>query len=159
VQSRLGVVVPVLLGVLTGCGAAESSLGPTAGSAEPSPWGVLRDWDDARAEAWAAADVGALRALYLPASQAGVRDVRALQAYADRGLRVTGIRWQRLSARVLARQEALLRVEVVERLVGASVAHGSVVRRLPVGQPSRRVIELRYVDGTWRVGRVLPVTR
>ncbi len=157
-QPPLGFVVPVLLGLLVGCAAPAGEplrpAGAGASAVATSPLDVLRDWDEARAEAWAARDADALRALYVPGSMTGIRDVRSLLAYAGRGLRVSGIRLQRLSARVLAHQDTLLRLEVVERLLGANVDDGSVVRRLPAGQPSRRILELRYLDGAWVVGRV-----
>ncbi len=156
-----GLLVVLVLGLLVGCAAPESTVRPTSPSATipRDPLGVLQDWDEARAAAWAGGDAEALAALYLPGSRAGLRDVRSLRAYAVRGLRVSGIHLQRLAARVLVRDEALLRVEVVERVLSAAVDDGAVVRRLPAGQPSRRVVELRYVDGAWLVGTVRPVRR
>lgn len=149
------VVVTLVLVVVVGCaGPAPSQALPVDGPQETTASSVLREWDDDRAAAWAAGDAGALGALYAPGSSAGIRDVRSLRAYADRGLRVTGLRFQRLAVRVLVRQERLLRLEVVERLLPVSVHDDSVVRRLPAGQPTRRVIELRRVDGSWLVGRV-----
>lgn len=134
---------------------------PVIGARVPpeGPAAVLRDWDAARAAAWAAGDPVALEALYVGGSEAGRRDVRLLGSYAARGLRVSGLRFQRLAVRVLADRDALLRLEVVERLLPATVRGGSVVRRLPAGQPVRRVIELRRVQDTWRVTQVTMTSR
>jgi hypothetical protein len=145
------VVVPVL--VVAGCAAGpDRSSSPVPAPAVPHT--VLRDWDTARAGAWADGDPAALSALYLPGSAAGLRDVRLLRSYAARGLRVSDLRMQRLAVRVLVEDGTRLRLEVVERLLGAQVRHGAAVRRLPTGQPVRRVIELRLVDGVWKVARV-----
>lgn len=153
---RSAVLITLLLAVLVGCGknAAISPTGATVPRA-PDPGAVLRDWDAARAAAWAAADPAALRDLYLPGSSAGRRDLRSLQAYADRGLRVTGLRMQRLAQRVLILTDARLRLEVVERLAGAVVEDGSAVRRLPTGQPVRRVIDLRRDGAVWKVASIV----
>lgn len=116
---------------------------------------MLREWDAARAAAWAAGDPAALGALYLPGAAAGRRDVRLLRSYLARGLQVDGLRFQRLRIRVLVQDDDLLRVDVVERLLPASVRSGAVVRRLPAGQPVRRVVELRRVGDSWRVAAVV----
>ncbi len=81
--------------------------------------------------------------------------MRLLRSYLERGLRVSGLQYQRLRVRVLVRDDALLRLEVVERLLPASVRSGSDVRRLPAGQPVRRVVELRRLGGSWRVAAVV----
>lgn len=53
---------------------------------------VLRAWDVRRARAWARGSPAALAELYTADSRTGLRDRRMLRAYADRGLRVTGLR-------------------------------------------------------------------
>lgn len=152
--TRTWVAVLPLVWVVAGCGGPgpDPVVAPTVPSDGPAS--VLRDWDVAREAAWAAGDPVALGALYVAGAQAGRRDVRLLASYAARGLRVTGLRFQRLAARVLVDDGAVLRLDVVERLMSATV-HGSAgVRRLPAGQPVRRLIELRRVQGAWRVARV-----
>lgn len=148
--------VLVLVCLAVGCTGPIRSPGVHASAPAPDPAAaVLRDWDVARAAAWAAGDPAALGALYLPGAAAGQRDVRLLRTYLARGLRVNGLQFQRLQIRVLAQDDDLLRLDVVERLLPASVRSGSVVRRLPAGQPVRRVVELRRVGGSWRVAAVV----
>jgi len=148
------VVVLVCLGV--GCTGPTRSPGAPTSAPTPDPGAaVLREWDAARAAAWAAGDPVALGALYLPGAAAGRRDVRLLHTYLARGLRVNGLQFQRLQVRVLAQDADLLRLDVVERLLPASVRSGSVLRRLPAGQPVRRVVELRRVGDSWRVASVV----
>lgn len=112
---------------------------------------VLRAWDRRRADAWAAGDRRALARLYVPGSRAGRRDDAMLAAYVARGLRVRSMHRQVLSARVLLRRAARLRLEVTDRLVDAvAVGHG-VRTALPDDRPSRRVVVLRRRSGEWRV--------
>lgn len=146
----------LLLCLAGGCAGPAGSPRASAVASPPDPAAdVLREWDAARAAAWAAGDAAALRALYLPGAEAGRRDVRLLRSYLERGLRVSGLQYQRLQIRVLVRDDALLRLEVVERLLPASVHRGSEVRRLPAGQPVRRVVELRRLGSSWRVAAVV----
>lgn len=115
---------------------------------------VLRDWDAARASAFARGDATALRALYSGASRAGTSDLAMLRAYRARELRVRGMRMQILSLEVLDRTPRRLRLEVTDRLVGA-VAVGDGQRLvLPRDRPTTRVIELRRSGGSWRVASV-----
>ena len=76
---------------------------------------MLHAWDADRAAAYARGDPGALRRLYAPGSRAGVRDQRVLQAYAERGLLVRGLRTQVLSLRVLGAGRHRLVVKVTDR--------------------------------------------
>jgi hypothetical protein len=133
---------------------------PGPGSADdpvPSPGRasvVLRDWDRARAAAYAHGDVAALRRLYLGRSEAGRADARLLRRYLARGLRVEGMRTQLLELRVLAHGSHRMRLRVVERLVGAEAVHRRTGFRqpLPHAAAGERVVELRRTpDGAWRV--------
>ena len=119
-----------------------------------SPVAVLHAWDDQRADAWAAADVSALSALYTPGSAAGRRDVAMLRAWTARGLRVHGLRTQLLDVQVRRRTPERLVLAVTDRLAGG-VAE-PVGLPLPRDRPSRHVVVLRVVDGEWRVSAVRP---
>jgi hypothetical protein len=135
--------------------AAVVSDAPAAVSAPRFPASdVLRGWDCARSEAFAAGDVAALRRLYVPGSAAGTSDVRLLRGYLRRGLRVEGMRMQLLAVTVLARRPTALRVRVTDRLVGAVAAGDGVREPLPHDRASTRVIALRRDGGRWRVASV-----
>jgi len=99
----------------------------------------------------------ALRRLYTPGSGAGFRDRRLLEAYADRGLVVGGLRTQVLAVRVVGEGRGRLTVEVTDRLVGGQVVgpgtHAAGVP-LPRDAPTTRVLVLRRQAGDWRVGSV-----
>jgi len=75
--------------------------------------------------------------------------VDALEVYLDRGLRIRRMRLQVLSSRTLRSTTTGLRLEVVDRIADVAVDDGRSVRRLPVGQPVRRRLDLRLVAGTW----------
>ena len=115
---------------------------------------VLRAWDRRRATAWAADDAGALRALYLPGSRTGRRDVAMLTAYRRRGLRVTTMRRQVLSVRVRESAPRTLRVVVTDRLAEARVTGAGARTVLPRGSPGSHRIVLRRVRAGWRVDEV-----
>jgi len=113
---------------------------------------VLGAWDRARARAFAAGDVAALRSLYVDGSEAGTSDVRLLRDYLRRGLRVEGMRMQLLEVEVLDRSPDRLRARVTDRLAEAVVVGPGLRRRLPRDRASTRVVELRRGSGErWRV--------
>ena len=117
---------------------------------------MLARWERARSVAWARGSPGELRRLYLPESSAGQRDVRLLRRYADRGLRVEGLRTQVLAWSVVARQPDRLVLRVTDRLVGgvAVRANGSTRARLPVDRPTERLLTLVRREGRWLMTRV-----
>lgn len=116
---------------------------------------VLWEWDRRRAAAWRRGDPDALTGLYVAGSAAGAADRALLAAYADRGLRVAGIRMQRAAVRVLASNEARIVVEVVDRLVGAvAVGRDGTRIGLPRDGWSRRRVVLRAGARGWRVVEV-----
>jgi hypothetical protein len=116
---------------------------------------VLHAWDHERARAYARGDPAALRALYVPGSVAGVRDVRTLRGYLRRGFRVEGLRMQLLAVRVLARRHGLWRLGVTDRVGHAvAVGHGTVVP-LPRDSTSTRTVTLVRRSGEWRVRSVV----
>lgn len=128
--------------------------GADAGPAAVPALAVLHHWDAARATAWAAGDVLALRRLYTPRSAAGRADVRLLRRYLARGLRVQEMATQVFSARVLADRPHLLRLVVVERLAGGVVGRDGVQVPLPRDRADRHTITLRRVGGRWLVAGV-----
>ena len=113
------------------------------GAADESALSRLRAWDARRAAAWASADRAALRALYVPGSVAGRRDVAMLDAWTARGLRVRGLRMQVLAARVRVHRDARVVLRVTDR-VARAVAVGPGVRRPPAAG--------RAVDADRRAG-------
>ena len=125
----------------------------------PSERAVLARWDRARSAAWARGSPGALRRLYLPGSSAGERDVRLLRRYADRGLRVEGLRVQVLAWSVVARRPDRLVLRVTDRVVGgvAVRSDGSTRARLPADRPTERRLTLVRRDGRWLMARVRPI--
>jgi hypothetical protein len=121
----------------------------------PGRVGLAR-WDRARSAAWARGSVEALRRLYLPGSSAAERDVRLLRRYADRGLRVEGLRVQVLSWTVVARRPDRLVLRVTDRVLGgvAVRSDGSTRARLPADRPTERRLTLVRREGRWLMARV-----
>ena len=117
-----------------------------------SPIAVLHAWDEQRADAWAAGDAPALRALYTPGSETGGRDVTMLRAWTSRGLRVDGLRVQLLDVAVRRRTPDRLVLALTARLAGGVAEPLGLP--LPRDRPSRHVVVLRLVDGAWRVSAV-----
>lgn len=115
---------------------------------------VLRHWDRRRAAAWASADPSAVTRLYLPGSQTEVRDRLDLGRWADRGLRVIGLRQQIRSLHVVARTLDLLVVVVTDRTVGGVATGASRRTAVPASGWARHRITLRRSDDGWRVGEV-----
>ena len=119
---------------------------------------MLRDWDRARARAYAAVDVARLRMLYAAGASAGLADARMLRSYTRRGLQVEGMRMQLLAVRVLAHAPRRWRLRVTDRLYGAVAVDafgGRLV--LPRDQASTRVVTLvRRSGGRWQVAAVVP---
>ena len=134
--------------------AAEPAATGAAGSLRDDPLVVLRAWDERRAEAWAAGDVAALRALYLPGSATGRHDAHLLDRYLARGLRVRGMGVQVLAVDVRRAGDDVLRLVVTDRLVGAVATGAGVRTALPADAPSRRLVTLRLVGSRWRVDEV-----
>ena len=116
---------------------------------------VLHTWDGRRADAWASGDVHALADLYVPRSAAGRGDVALLKEYLRRGLRVTGMRMQLFSLRVLHHGPRRWRLLVTDRLARAVAVHAAGSILLPRDGAATRVIGLvRGADGQWRVTTV-----
>lgn len=117
---------------------------------------VLREWDRARAAAWAAGDPGALRRLYTRDSAAGRADVGMLRRWAARGLRVEGMAMQVLAVELHRRTDRRLVLVVTDRLVGAEAVGPDRQRRvLPRDSASRRRLDFRRVGGEWRLASVV----
>ncbi|MDQ6527084.1 hypothetical protein RB608_25950 [Nocardioides sp. LHD-245] len=107
----------------TPSGGPVSVLGPAAGGVDVAravgSLAVLRDWDRARSRAWAEGEVAALRALYVPGSAAGERDVGMLRAWLRRGLRVEGLEMQVLAVELRRRTDHRIVLVVTDRLAAA----------------------------------------
>jgi hypothetical protein len=115
---------------------------------------VLRGWDDRRARAWATSDVAGLGRLYTAGSRTGRHDGALLEAYADRGLRVPGLRMQVFAVAVRSWTADELTLLVTDRVAGG-VAVGAGVRvPLPADRPSTRLVSFVQVAGEWRVEEV-----
>ncbi|WP_408899228.1 hypothetical protein ACJ5H2_08995 [Nocardioides sp. R1-1] len=112
---------------------------------------VLRDWDRARAQAWADGDVAALRALYVRGSAAGARDAAMLRAWLRRGLRVEDMTMQVLAVELRRRTDRRIVVVVTDRLAGAvGVRPGSGEQvALPRDGPSTRRLVFVRSGGRW----------
>jgi hypothetical protein len=134
--------------------APSASAGAVADPGRDDPVAVLRAWDARRAEAWAAGDIGALRALYVPGSATGRHDVALLDRYLARGLRVRGMGVQVLAVDVRRADDDVLRLVVTDRLVGAVATGAGLRMALPADAPSRRRVTLRLLGSQWRVAEV-----
>jgi hypothetical protein len=130
------------------------SMIPVDAHARPGAAALLREWDAGRASAWAAGDLTALRALYLPGSAAGRHDRAMLRGYLRRGLSVQGMSTQVLSLRVARHTPDRIVLVVTDRLVGATAVGGGQRVALPRDDPTTRRVTLRRSGGAWRVDEV-----
>jgi hypothetical protein len=162
-RSRTLLLLSVLVTVVVVAGAAllqDPTPGQVGGSDRPATSSVsraatvLRAWDRRRARAWADDDRSAVRALYVPGSRAGRRDLAMLAAYHQRGLRVTTMKRQVLAMDVVTRTADTWALEVTDRLAEARVGRNGSSRVLPRSRPATRRIELRRVADTWKVVEV-----
>lgn len=115
---------------------------------------VLRGWDLRRSRAWASGDLRALRELYTPGSRTGRHDGAALAAYADRGLRVTGLRMQLLAVGVRDADEDGLVLAVTDRMQRAVARGAGTAVVLPRDEPSTWRVSLRRLAGEWRIAEI-----
>jgi hypothetical protein len=122
----------------------------------PGPdWSAILDRLDRRREtAYASEDPSLLGVVYVSGSPVLRHDLAMLRAYAERGVRLTGVRLRALDVRLLGRAGPYVRLRVVDRLERptAHAADGAV--RLPRDQATSRVIVLRDVAGGWRIAAV-----
>jgi hypothetical protein len=151
----VGVVVAVLLLVGTAVWPHDETGSRAAPAADRTgPIAVLRAWDRDRAAAWRAGDVRALQRLYVPGSRVGAADRAMLASYADRGLRVTGMRMQVAAVEVRRADDDRMALLVTDRLVGGKARGAETVVALPVDRWSIRRVVLVRTGGRWRVTRV-----
>lgn len=120
----------------------------------PEALAVLRGWDVRRADAWAAGDVPGLRRLYTAGSSAGRHDVAMLRSWLGRGLRVSSMDRQLLSARVPHSSADRLVLVVTDRLASAEVAGAGVAGALPRDAAGTVRMVLLRVSGEWRMESV-----
>jgi hypothetical protein len=158
-------VVAVVAGLVLRAGGPPSSgptpagprvaLDPAAGRVDVAravgSLAVLRDWDRARARAWAAGDLAALRALYVRGSPVGTRDAAMLRAWLRRGLRVEGMAMQVLAVELRRRTDRRIVLVVTDRLAGAVGVRPRSGERVALprdGPSTRRLVFVRQGD-TW----------
>lgn len=120
----------------------------------PDPLAALHAWDVRREAAWVSGSPAAVRALYLPASEAGERDAALLGRYRQQGLRVERLRTQVLAAAVVQRRPGRVVLRVTDRVATLVVRHGDRPVRLPRDSARTRTVELVLEAGEWRVGAV-----
>ncbi|MGZ4581974.1 MAG: hypothetical protein ACXVXG_15175 [Nocardioidaceae bacterium] len=128
-----------------------------AGPVEAPAIRVLRGWDRARAQAYAAGDLAALRRLYLPGSRAGAADLAVLRRYVARGIRVTGMRMQLLAVDVRVHTPRLLQLRVTDRLTHAEAVGVGGGWHAALPRDAATVHELTLTRGPvsrWRVSSV-----
>jgi hypothetical protein len=113
---------------------------------------VLHAWDRARAAAWARGSPAALRRLYV--AGAGASDVRLLQAYRQRGLRVAGLRVQVLALDVVHHEPGRWLLRVTDRVSGGTVVGAGVREPLPRDRSTTRTLRLVRRAGEWRMAAV-----
>lgn len=149
-----GLVVP---GVLLAGGPAPPAPPPAlrpVATVGPDARSVLAAWDDRRAAAWAAGDVGALRRLYVAGSAAGRHDAALLARWTARGLRVTGLELELLEVSELRTGDDRLELRVTDRVAAGRAVGRGVDRPLPSDGPTTRRVTLVRTAGAWRVAEV-----
>lgn len=131
--------------------APATSPRPAAAPATPGGARVLAEWDERRASAWAAGDVGELERLYAAGSRTGAADVRLLRHYLARGLTVEGLTTQVLALDVAERSPGRLVLVVTDRVVGGRAVGGASPVALPADRASTRRIVLVRAGEDWLV--------
>lgn len=168
-----GLVCGLVLGLLAGlgCGGAAGAeravaVRGSAGLDRQEVRAALRALgavDQRRSRAWEQGDLVALADVYAAGASAGRRDVAALRAWEERGLRVEGMTTQVLEVRAARADADRVRLDLVDRVVlaGARVvgraARTGPAYALPRDRPTARTVELVRVGGVWRVARVVGV--
>jgi hypothetical protein len=158
----LTVLAVWLAGVVGADGVAEGggrttdrTTAPVVHHGRPSPavqvLALLQGWDRRRAAAWASGEPAALGRLYVAGSRTGARDRHDLRRWAARGLRVTGLRQQIRSLRILVRTSRRVVVVVTDRTVGGVAVGAARSTAVPAsGWETHRII-LRAHGDQWRV--------
>ena len=123
-------------------------------AAQPDWSAILDRLDRRRESAYAAKDPESLRAVYVADSPVLRHDWAILEAYAERGVRLTDVRLRTLDAQLLGRSGPYVRLRVVDRL-DRPTAHGADESvRLPRDRATPRVIVLRDAADGWRIAAV-----
>lgn len=139
--------------------AASAASAALAASAASAALLFLHDWDARRADAYATGSSEALRDLYVVGSAAGAADLRLLERYRSRGVRVTDLRMQVLDLAVTERLPDRWTLRVTDRLAGAVAVHATQRTPLPRDTSSTHLVTLlRGGDGRWRVSAVASPT-
>ena len=97
-----------------------------------------------------------MRALYVAGSAAGRVDAALLRRYVGRGLAVRGMQRQVLRVRVDRVRDDRVRLTLTDRLASSYAVGlgGGRSVRLPAGPAAEHVLDLRRVDGSWRMAAV-----
>jgi hypothetical protein len=143
-----------------GCAADETGAAgpPASDGVEAAALLALRQWDEARARAWASADTAALRSLYTRGSAAGERDASMLLRWRGRGLRVEDMQTQVLAVTLVAQARDRLVLVVTDRLARAVAVGGGERAVLPGDGATTRRVTLVRVKGRWRMASVVPAS-
>ena len=159
-------VLSAVLGLLTGVAVVVLATEPEpvrevafdSPAVGPEALRVLRAWDVQRSLAYARADGAALARLYVPGSRAGAADRALLRGFRERGLRVTGMRTQVLSATLLRESGRRIVLLVTDVLTDAVAEDRHDLRvPLPCDRPSTRRVVLVRTDDVWQVAEAYAV--
>jgi hypothetical protein len=129
------------------------STGPASDAAPDWP-GILTELDAARTAAYRAGDPGALGAVWAPGSPGLRADTASLQALADRGQVVHGLRHTLRSVTAVPGEPT--RLLVVDVLSAHEVRDraGTVVRMVPARSSASWELSMRDTDSGWRIESV-----
>lgn len=115
---------------------------------------VLGGLDAARAQAFVSGDAQRLREVYVDEDAADT-DMKVLDSYGERGLRLDGMLLVRESCQVVGRSGRRLTLDVVDRLGPTTAQAADGHRRdLPRDRPTRRTVVLIETEHGWRVAAV-----
>ena len=111
---------------------------------------ALGGLDVARAHAFATGDADLLERVYA-SDELRAADERVLAAYAARGLALGGMGTERLSCRVVDRDDLTVELDVVDRLGATWVVQDGRRTTLPADEPTRRTVVLQRTLRGWQV--------
>ncbi len=119
-------------------------------------WGrMLRVLDRRRARAFAKGEPRLLGGVYLEGSPARAADTETIEAYADRGLRITGLRMRILSLTGTSRGLGDIRLVVVDRIARAAALdrrHRRVL--LPRDRATSHQLIVEHTARGWRIASI-----
>jgi serine/threonine protein kinase len=128
-------------------------------AAPVSHWGaVIERLDALRAKAFDEADPAPLAEVYAPGAGAYATDVATVRSLASRGVRAQGFAATVVSATPAVVTATTATVQVVDQLSGYRLvsATGDVVGQGAPRPPTEFTMQLRNIDGGWRVAAIDP---